>query len=64
MDDLDRDALEYWAALRRPADGWGHHVTRDGRATHWHMLAMWNKYGKEATDAALDRHQSVKGPRP
>lgn len=62
MNAIREDALEYWMTLRAPADGWGMHVHPKYGASHWFMLAMWNKHGRDAFEAALDATRPFKRP--
>jgi hypothetical protein len=56
---IDQDAREYWAVVNGPADGWGQHCHKHYGASHWMLGRMYQKYGQEAFDAALDRTRPV-----
>jgi len=54
MSQIERDAREYWALLHSAPNGWGQHVHPRYGASHYMLLVMCQRHGKEAFDAALD----------
>jgi hypothetical protein len=59
MDDIKKDALEYWQTVRGPADGWGQHCHPRYGASHWMLLTMFRKHGEEEFNRALDETKTI-----